>query len=240
MTDRDMLARQHLGLVHALCKRFVGKGIEYEELFSAGCLGLSKAINNFDESRNLQFSTYAFPVIIGELKRLFRDGGAVKVSRSVRELSLKAARLNSESLKENGAELSVSQLAEKLNVSAEKIVEALGSARAPLSLTAEYDEDGNPQLDVPIPDIQDEISERLSLEQALNALEEQDRRLIRLGDDSGSGKPQRKKDFITNKAVLKFKSFDRGVLIRSGAHTGTPQKTFLLYQGAHMGAPLHR
>lgn len=180
MTDRDMLARQHLGLVHALCKRFVGKGIEYEELFSAGCLGLSKAINNFDESRNLQFSTYAFPVIIGELKRLFRDGGAVKVSRSVRELSLKAARLNSESLKENGAELSVSQLAEKLNVSAEKIVEALGSARAPLSLTAEYDEDGNPQLDVPIPDIQDEISERLSLEQALNALEEQDRRLIRL------------------------------------------------------------
>ena len=180
MTDRDMLARQHLGLVHALCKRFVGKGIEYEELFSAGCLGLSKAINNFDESRNLQFSTYAFPVIMGELKRLFRDGGAVKVSRSVRELSLKAARLNSESLKENGAELSVSQLAEKLNVSAEKIVEALGSARAPLSLTAEYDEDGNPQLDVPIPDIQDEISERLSLEQALNALEEQDRRLIRL------------------------------------------------------------
>ncbi len=180
MTDRDMLARQHLGLVHALCKRFVGKGIEYEELFSAGCLGLSKAINNFDESRNLQFSTYAFPVIMGELKRLFRDGGAVKVSRSVRELSLKAARLNSESLKENGAELSVSQLAEKLNVSAEKIVEALGSARAPLSLTAEYDEDGNPQLDLPIPDIQDEISERLSLEQALNALEEQDRRLIRL------------------------------------------------------------
>ena len=167
-----------MGLVHALCKRFSGKGIEYEELFSAGCLGLSKAINRFDESRDLQFSTYAFPVIMGELKRLFRDGGTVKVSRSLRELSLKAARLNSENLRENGAELSVSQLAQKLQVSAEKIVEALGSAKTPLSLTAEYDEDGNPQLDIPSPDIQYEITERLSLEQALNALDEQDRRLI--------------------------------------------------------------
>ena len=167
-----------MGLVHALCKRFSGKGIEYDELFSAGCLGLSKAINRFDESRDLQFSTYAFPVIMGELKRLFRDGGTVKVSRSLRELSLKAAKLNSESLKETGEELSVSQLSEKLNVSAERIVEALGSARTPLSLTAEYDEDGTPQLDIPSPDIQYEITERLSLEQALNALDEQDRRLI--------------------------------------------------------------
>ena len=88
-----------MGLVHALCKRFSGKGIEYDELFSAGCLGLSKAINRFDESRDLQFSTYAFPVIMGELKRLFRDGGTVKVSRTLRVLSLKIARLNAESLR---------------------------------------------------------------------------------------------------------------------------------------------
>lgn len=179
-TDKDKLASRHMGLVHALCKRFSGKGIEYEELFSAGCLGLSKAINRFDQSRDLRFSTYAFPVIMGELKRLFRDGGSVKVSRSLRELSLKAAKLNSESLKETGEELSVSQLSEKLNVSSERIVEALGSARTPLSLTAEYDEDGTPQLDIPAPDIQEEITERLSLEQALNALDGQDRRLIEL------------------------------------------------------------
>ena len=169
-----------MGLVHALCKRFSGKGIEYDELFSAGCLGLSKAINRFDESRDLQFSTYAFPVIMGELKRLFRDGGTVKVSRSLRELSLKAARLNSENLRENGAELSVSQLAQKLQVSAEKIVEALGSAKTPLSLTAEYDEDGNPQLDIPSPDIQYEITERLSLINAIGTLEEKDRKIINL------------------------------------------------------------
>ena len=180
MTERDELARRHLGLVHALCKRFSGRGIEYEELFAAGCLGLSKALNNFDESRNLQFSTYAFPVIAGEIKRLFRDGGAVKVSRSVKELSLKIAKLNSEYIAKNGVEPGVSELAKLLDVSPERIIEAIGSARAPLSLTADCDEDGSPQLDVPTPDIQDEITERLSLKQALGTLDENDKKLIRL------------------------------------------------------------
>ena len=178
MLDRDELARQHLGLVHSLCRRFSGRGIEYDEMFAAGCLGLTKAINRFDESRNLQFSTYAFPVILGEIKRLFRDGGTVKVSRSLKELSLKIAKLNSESLGNDGAELSVSQLAERLGESAERIIEAISCSRAPLSLTSEYDDEGNPQLNLPSPDIQYEISERLSLDQALRSLDEGDRALI--------------------------------------------------------------
>ena len=179
-TDKDRLASRHLGLVHALCKRFSGKGIEYDELFSAGCLGLSKAINRFDESRDLQFSTYAFPVIMGEIKRLFRDGGSVRVSRSLRELSLKINRLNNENELKNGTEMTVSQLSKILNVSPEEVAEAMNSARPALSLTADYDEDGNPQTDVPTPDIQDEISERLSLEAAINALPQNDREIIRL------------------------------------------------------------
>lgn len=179
MTEKDRLAARHMGLVHALCKRFAGKGIEYDELFSAGCLGLSKALNNFDESRNLQFSTYAFPVIAGEIKRLFRDGGALRVSRSVKELSFKIARLNSESVQQNGAELTVSQLAQRLSVSPEQIAEAVGSTRVPLSLTCETDDDEQ-QLDVPTPDISSEITERLTLRQALLSLEERDRRLIDL------------------------------------------------------------
>ncbi|MBQ5381665.1 MAG: sigma-70 family RNA polymerase sigma factor, partial [Ruminococcus sp.] len=151
MTDRDALAQRHMGLVHALCRRFANKGIEYEELFAAGCLGLTKALNGFDKSRGMQFSTYAFPVIAGEIKRLFRDGGTVKVSRSLRELSLKIARLNSESVKAQGEELSVSELARRLNVSREKIVEAIGSAQVPLSLTAGADGDEGLQLDLPSP-----------------------------------------------------------------------------------------
>ena len=180
MNERDRLAEKHMGLVHSLCRRFSNKGIEYDELFAAGCLGLSKAIKNFDESRGLQFSTYAFPVILGEIKRLFRDGGTVKVSRSLKELSQKIARLNCDSVLHSGNELSVSQLAERLNVSPEKIAEAIGSARAPLSLTAEYDEEGNPQLDLPSPDIQEEISERLTLEEAIGSLDTNDKKLIAL------------------------------------------------------------
>lgn len=171
-------AEEHFGLVHACCRRFADKGIEYEELFSAGSLGLAKAIRNFDEDRGLQFSTYAFPVIMGEIKRLFRDGGSVKVSRSLKELAMRINRLNAESIAENGRELTVSQLAKSLSVSEGKIIDAINSSCQPLSLTADYDEEGNPQLDVPTADIQEEISERLSLKQAIDTLEENDKRLI--------------------------------------------------------------
>ena len=87
--ERDRFIETNLGLVHSLCKRFVGRGIEYDDLYQAGCIGLIKATDAFDEDRGLCFSTYAVPVILGEIKRLFRDGGAVKVSRSVKELGLK-------------------------------------------------------------------------------------------------------------------------------------------------------
>ena len=178
--EKNRIAQRNFGLVHACCKRFMGKGVDYDELFSAGSLGLAKAINNFDESRNLQFSTYAFPVIMGEIKRVFRDGGAIKVSRSLKELAVTVNKLNNEYRLKNGKEATVSQLAQMLDVDEEKIVDALNSSRYPLSLTAEYDEDGNPQLDVPTEDIQEEISERLSLEQAVTHLEENDRKIINL------------------------------------------------------------
>lgn len=180
MTDKNKIASDNMGLVHACCKRFAGKGIEYDELFAAGSLGLAKAINNFDESRNFQFSTYAFPVIMGEIKRLFRDGGAVKVSRTLKELAMNISRFCSEYRQKNGQELTVSQIARILDVSEEKVVDALNCTRLPLSLTADYDEEGNPQIDVPVDDIQYAISERLSLERALSLLDEKDRRIITL------------------------------------------------------------
>lgn len=180
MTDKNKIASDNMGLVHACCKRFAGKGIEYDELFAAGSLGLAKAINNFDESRNFQFSTYAFPVIMGEIKRLFRDGGAVKVSRTLKELAMNIGRFCNEFRQKNGQEPTVSQIAKILDVSEEKVVDALNCTRLPLSLTADYDEDGNPQIDVPIEDIQYAISERLSLERAVSLLDEKDRRIITL------------------------------------------------------------
>ncbi len=176
--DKNEFAKAHLGLVHACCNRFKDKGIEYEELYSAGCLGLAKAMNNFDDSRGLQFSTYAFPVIMGELKRLFRDGGSVKVSRSLKELSLKISRINNEYSLKNGRELSVNELADKLCVTPEQITEALNSARPTVSIDGEDDEIAAPVI--PSPDIQYEITERLSLINAIGTLEEKDKKIINL------------------------------------------------------------
>ena len=178
--NKNDLASKHLGLVHALCRRFTGKGIEYEELYAAGCLGLTKALNNFDASRGLQFSTYAVPVILGEIRRLFRDGGSIRVSRRLRELSMKINRLRDGYISEHGEEPCISCLSEALSVSNEEICEALNSARTPLSLTADSNEDGESQTDVPVPDIQEEIAERLSLRAALNGLEERDKKIINL------------------------------------------------------------
>ena len=86
---RTEFIQKNLGLVHSCAGRFTGRGIEYEELYSAGCLGLVKACDGIDPNRGVCFSTYAVPVILGEIKKLFRDGGTVKVSRSIKELGLK-------------------------------------------------------------------------------------------------------------------------------------------------------
>ena len=84
--NKEDLVNNNLKLVHSCCKRFKGRGVEYDDLYGAGCLGLVKAANAFKEELGFCFSTYAVPVILGEIKRLFRDGGAVKVSRSLKEL----------------------------------------------------------------------------------------------------------------------------------------------------------
>ena len=88
-TRRSEFIEQNLGLVHSCAGRFRGRGIEYDDLYSAGCMGLVKACDAFDPERGVCFSTYAVPVILGEIKKLFRDGGTVKVSRSLKELNLR-------------------------------------------------------------------------------------------------------------------------------------------------------
>ncbi len=176
--DKNEFAKAHLGLVRSCCKRFTGKGVEYDELYSAGCLGLAKAINNFDESRGLQFSTYAFPVIMGELKRLFRDGGSVRVSRSLKELSLKINRLNDQSKTSCGHELTISELADRLGVTPERIAEAMCSSQPTVSIDSDDENSAAPQL--PSPDIQYEITERLCLISAIGSLEENDKKIINL------------------------------------------------------------
>lgn len=173
MTRDDFIAA-NLPLVHSLANRFRGRGIEYEELFSAGSVGLVKAYDNFDESRGLCFSTYAVPVILGEIKRLFRDGGAVKMSRSLKEMSLKAARARDE-LSKNGIEPTVGEIADYLGVSPEDAAEAVAAGLPPVSLTSA--EDGV-EYDLPEESGENALIDKLALRQCLAELPEEDRRLI--------------------------------------------------------------
>lgn len=174
----NSLAENNLGLVHLCANRFRGRGIDYEDLYSAGCVGLVKASKAFDSERGVLFSTYAVPVIMGEIKRLFRDGGTVKVSRSIKELSLKISRIREKFLSETGREPFVSELAEITGANEEDITEAISSSQPVLSLTASYDDSDGEQIDVAVPSPDEEMTDRLSIAQMLSKLLPEDRRLI--------------------------------------------------------------
>ena len=180
VNDREQQICDNMGLVHACCKRFLNKGIEYDDLFQAGCMGLCKAVDGFDEERGLCFSTYAVPVILGEIRRLFRDGGSVKVGRTLKELSLKVVRERETYMVKEGREPTISELAERLGISREQTAEALGASLPPLSLTRQDDEEGQENVDVPVPPPEAELTDRLALQQVLTELEPRDRMLITL------------------------------------------------------------
>ena len=177
MDDREQAVSVNLGLVHACAKRFKGRGIEYDDLFQAGCLGLVKAVDAFDESRGVRFSTYAVPVILGEMRRLFRDGGTVKVRRTLKELSIRATRECAAFEARQGRQPSIGELAQALGVETAEAAQALGAAQQPLSLTAETD-DGGGQLDIPVEAPEEKLSELLALKQVVGELAPKDRSLI--------------------------------------------------------------
>lgn len=176
----EVTVEGNLGLVRLCAGRFRGKGIEYEELYSAGCMGLVKAVKAFDSSRGVRFSTYAVPVILGEIRRLFRDGGAVKVSRIIKERSLKVMRVSEKFERERGYPPSVEDLAAIMGLDRQDIIEALCVSRPTVSLTSSSDDGDEGQTDLPIeaPDIK--ITDSLALNQVLETLEERDRQLIYL------------------------------------------------------------
>ncbi|MBS6587269.1 MAG: sigma-70 family RNA polymerase sigma factor [Eubacterium sp.] len=173
---RDEFIEGNLPLVHKLANRFRGRGVEYEELYAAGCVGLVKAVDRFEPERGLCFSTYAVPVILGEIRRLFRDGGSVKISRSLKELSVKAARVRDQ-LSANG-EPRISDIAQALGVTPEEAAEALCAGIPPVSLD-HGGEDGEP-LPVPSASGEDALIDRLALRQCLSELSGEDREILML------------------------------------------------------------
>lgn len=175
---RDELILNNLGLVGSCASRFLGKGVDYEDLYSAGCIGLIKAADGYDEGLGFAFSTYAVPSILGEIRRIFRDGGAVKISRSLKEKARVLTAVKEKLEKENGVEPTVSEISEKMGISIEETAQLLCVSQPVISLTA--DDDDEKQIDIPCDDEYTPIVDKLSVQQILSTLDERDRRLIEL------------------------------------------------------------
>lgn len=174
--DRDKKITENIGLVHSIANRFRNRGADYDDLFQAGCVGLIKAVDNFDESKGFAFSTYAVPVIMGEIKRIFRDGGAIKISRSLKEKSIKVQAIRDKFLSKNLREPTVSELASVSGYDVEELSEILNIINPVVSINM-LTEEGSEEIDIPVDD-SDKMFDRLSLEQVMTTLTEMERLLI--------------------------------------------------------------
>ncbi len=143
---REYFINGNLRLVLSVIQRFNGRGENADDLFQVGCVGLIKAIDNFDISLNVQFSTYAVPMIIGEIRRHLRDNNPIRVSRSMRDLAYKALQTKEKLLKETQKEPTIEDIAKELNISKEDIVVSLDSIQSPVSLQEPVFNEGNESI----------------------------------------------------------------------------------------------
>lgn len=176
--SRDEKINNNLGLVHSVAKKFRGRGVDYDDLFQNGCLGLIKAVDNFDETRGFAFSTYAVPVIMGEIKRIFRDGGAVKVSRCLKEKAIKVQALRENFLKRELREPTISELSELLDCTEEEMADILNVIQPTISLNS-YGEDGDEVMEIPV-DESEQLFDRISVAQMLEHLSEKEKYIVEL------------------------------------------------------------
>lgn len=170
--DEDII--KNLGLVHSIARRFIGRGVDYDDLYQAGCIGLIKAVDNFDKERGFSFSTYAVPVIMGEIKRIFRDGGAIKVSRAIKEKSVYVQSVREKFKAKEKREPTITELAEITNTSIEELSQILNILLPVMSLSADFDN----EYDIPIDD-GDNVFDRITVRQAISGLSKNEILLIR-------------------------------------------------------------
>ena len=178
---QETLVAANLALVKSVVRGFLGRGVEYDDLFQLGSVGLVKAIRRFDPAYNVRFSTYAVPMIAGEIKRFLRDDGAVKVSRSVKELATRAAAAEEQIREETGREAGVAEIAERLGVDAADVAVALDANRPVISLNEQLfdDDNGTDRMDfLADPQTEGKVVDRMLLKELLGQLQGRDRQLI--------------------------------------------------------------
>ncbi len=182
---RDQLVQSNLRLVLSIVQRFGNRGENPDDLFQVGCIGLLKAIDNFDLSMNVRFSTYAVPMIIGEIRRYLRDNNAIRVSRSVRDVAYKALSARDELTAQKGVEPKMQEIAERLSLPASQVVFALDAIAEPVSLFEPIFNDGGDPIYV-VDQVKDEReseqrwTEELCISNALACLNEREQKIINL------------------------------------------------------------
>ncbi len=177
---KNELINQNYPLIKSVIKRYVNKGVEYDDLFQLGCVGFVKAINNFNSNFGVKFSTYAVPMIAGEVKRFLRDDGSVKVSRALKSLSIQIKKYVDE-MEQKGLKPSIKELAQKFCVEEQEIVFAMDSALYPVSLFSQTDsEDAQSCLADCIEDEKsaESVIDHMLLKQLIEGLNERERKII--------------------------------------------------------------
>lgn len=180
---QEILVKSNIGLVTSVVKKFLNRGHEYEDLFQIGCIGLIKAINNFDTSFDVKFSTYAVPMILGEIKRFIRDDGIIKVSRSIKETAKKVKFAKEKLAKEYGREATIEEIAKELCITTEEVVLSIDSMTAPEYLyDTIHQDDGAAVLLIDKvsedKDYGEEIIDKVALKEVIQNLEPRDRQVI--------------------------------------------------------------
>ena len=176
------LIEKNSGLIWSIVKRFVGRGYEKEELYQIGAIGFIKAIKRFDTSYNVQLSTFAVPYILGEIKRFLRDDGIIKVSRNLKELSMKINDLQRRNIIEKGEEITIAELAKKLKVTKEEIAAAIDSSKPINSIDEEVYENENGITKIEQIKTEknetDELINNMCIKKLIQDLEEREKQLI--------------------------------------------------------------
>ena len=179
----EKILKDNNGLIWSLVKKFIGKGYEIEDLYQIGCIGFIKSVKRFDTNFNYKLSTFAVPYILGEIKKFIRDDGMIKVSRNVKELSLKIRDIENEYIKREMVKPSTKFLAEILNVSEEEIVIAIDARRQVESINEELYDDGKcEKIEKIIPkvDEQNRIIDNLTIKEMVDNLDTRDKQIISL------------------------------------------------------------
>ncbi len=182
---QEILVKRNIALVKSLVKKFLNRGYEYEDLFQLGSIGLIKAIKNYEPKYNVRFSTYAVPMIVGEIKRFLRDDGMIKVSRSLKELVNKAMAAKEQLKIRLGREPGIHEIAEAVQSTPEELVYALEAARAPASIyDVIYEDEDNPILLIDKMAEEDtqvsEAMDRITLSDLMSKLDKREQTIIDL------------------------------------------------------------